>query len=86
MKLTLPKENRKKDEYMEQVLGQIVEILSNIEDIHRTAEILSLGLEIKEEFYGISAIELFKKELSDLEHKLQTVISEIESNFELNNN
>lgn len=66
---------------MQEIINDLLQVLSTVEDLDRELEIISLGLETKEEYFGISVLELEKIVLAKIEAELQNVISRIENDF-----
>lgn len=46
---------------MELLMNKSLKILADIQNLHKLLDVLVLGLEIKEEYYAVSAMELQKK-------------------------
>lgn len=63
---------------MELLMNKSLKILANIQNLHKLLDVLVLGLEIKEEYYAVSAMELQKKILSSVEEDLEDLILHVE--------
>lgn len=66
---------------MQEIFNSLLQVLSITEDLNRELEIISFGLETKEEYFGISVLELQKIILSEIGTELQNIISKIENNY-----
>lgn len=66
---------------MQEIFNSLLQVLSITEDLNRELEIISIGLETKEEYFGISVLELQKIILSEIGTELQNIISKIENNY-----
>ena len=66
---------------MQEIFNNLLKVLSITEDLNRELEIISIGLETKEEYFGISVLELQKIILSEIGTELQNIISKIENNY-----
>lgn len=66
---------------MQEIFNNLLQVLSITEDLNRELEIISIGLETKEEYFGISVLELQKIILSEIGTELQNIISKIENNY-----
>ena len=63
---------------MELLMNKSLKILADIQNLHKLLDVLVLGLEIKEEYYAVSAMELQKKILSSVEEDLEDLILHVE--------
>ncbi len=66
---------------MQEIFNSLLQVLSITEDLNRELEIISIGLETKEEYFGISVLELQKIILSEIGTELQNIIFKIENNY-----
>ena len=60
------------------ILDKTLSVLESIEDYNKVLEILSLGLEIKEEHFAVSVMNFQKKILKAMESELEDLVLQIE--------
>lgn len=63
---------------MELLMNKSLKILADIQNLHKLLDVLVLGLEIKEEYYALSVMELQKNILSSVEEDLEDLILHVE--------
>lgn len=63
---------------MEVLMNKSLKILADVQNLHKLLEVLVLGLDIKEEYYAVSVMELQKNILSSLEAELEDMILHVE--------
>lgn len=63
---------------MEVLMNKSLKILADVQNLHKLLEVLILGLDIKEEHYAVSVMELQKNILSSMETELEDIILHVE--------